>query len=162
MPTTTPGPVKLEIPRFYWIRLILSLRRRGQRRRESGAFLLAKKGSRKLVDFICYDDLDPHCLDEGYINFDCKFHVPLLKICRMRGLHVVADVHTHPGSWTGQSATDMNNPMFSIQGYTELILPRYGYCSIFSFSGVGAYRYEGGGTWFTYPGPTEALQFTLL
>ena len=154
--------MKLQIPRLLWVRLIQVLRQRGRRRRESGAFLLARYDKRKLVDFIPYDDLDSHCLDHGYITFDCKYHVPLLEICRKRGLYVVADVHTHPCHSTRQSKMDRDNPMFSIKGYTELIVPNYGYCSLVSFAGVGVYRYDGNGKWFTYPDPCEALEFTLL
>ena len=154
--------MKLQIPRWYWIRLICSLRTRGQKCRESGAFLLTRRGSPKLVEFVCYDDLDPNCLDSGYIDFDCKYHVPLLKFCRERGFHVVADVHTHPGSWTGQSELDKENPMFSIKGHLELIVPNYAYCSFFNFRGVGVYRYDGAKNWHAFNLPTEALEFTLL
>jgi proteasome lid subunit RPN8/RPN11 len=154
--------MKLQIPRLFWMRLIHVLRRRGQRRRESGAFLLGNYDKRKLVEFIPYDDLDPHCLDHGYITFDCKYHVPLLEICRQRGLHVLADVHTHPGRRTGQSEMDRDNPMFSIKGYTELIVPSFGYCSLISFAGVGVHRYDGNGKWFSYRSPNDALEFTLL
>jgi hypothetical protein len=154
--------MKLRIPRLYWIRLVRVLRQRGGRRRESGAFLLARHGDPRLVDFVPYDDLDPHCLDDGCINFDCKFHVALLEMCRRRGLYVIADVHTHPGRRTGQSKIDRANPMFSLKGYIELIVPNYGYCSLVSFAGVGVYRYEGNGNWFTYRRPSDALEFTLL
>jgi hypothetical protein len=154
--------MKLKIPRLSWIRLVHTLRQRGQRRRESGAFLLARKGDHKLVDFVPYDDLDPHCLDKGYIDFDCKFHVPLLEMCHKRGLFVIAGTHTHPGRNTGQSKTDVANPMFSIKDYTELIIPRYGHCSLVTFAGIGVYRYEGSGRWFTYRRSTDALEFTLL
>jgi hypothetical protein len=40
--------------------------------RESGAFLLGhrKDGRARIVDFILYDDLDPHALDTGIVRFD--------------------------------------------------------------------------------------------
>ena len=49
-----------------WWRLRRALRQRGRgASRESGAFLLGRQegGRRRIVDFVLYDDLDPHCLD---------------------------------------------------------------------------------------------------
>jgi proteasome lid subunit RPN8/RPN11 len=153
--------MKLKIPRLYWLCLVLKLRERGENRRESGAFLLARSGTNKLVWFICYDTLDPHCLDKGYITFDCKYHVPLLKYCRTHNLQVVADVHTHPGGWTEQSDMDKENPMFSVKGYMELIMPRYGYCSLFHAGGVGAFEYEGDNRWSANKA-NEMITFTTI
>ena len=122
---------------------------------------MARSGSSKLVWFICYDTLDPHCLDKGYIIFDCKYHVPLLKYCRTHNLQVVADVHTHPGGWTEQSDMDKENPMFSVKGYTELIIPRYGYCSLFHAGGIGAFEYEGDNRWSANKA-NEMITFTTI
>jgi proteasome lid subunit RPN8/RPN11 len=152
----------LEIPRLVWINLILNLRARGRRRRESGAFLLAQAGSNKITSFICYDDLDPNCLNRGYIDFDGSGFVPLWKHCAAENCRVIADVHTHPGDWVGQSETDLAHPMLPVEGHVALILPNYAHCSLFSFKGIGTYAYLGGDQWRTFKRPKMALKLTLL
>ena len=77
-----------------WRRLLARLRERGRRRsRESGAFLLGRRsdGRARVVDFVLYDDLDPHCLDTGIVRFDGRHFGALWDLCKVRGLTVVAD-----------------------------------------------------------------------
>ena len=109
-----------------WRRLTASLRERGQNAsRESGAFFLGYHepgGAARIVDFVLYDDLDPHSLDTGIIRFDGKYFGTLWAICRERNLTVVADVHVHPGG-SGQSQSDRAYPMVSQAGHLALILP---------------------------------------
>jgi len=82
---------------FLWRRLAAHLCERGRREtRESGAFLLGFQEPGQpawIVDFILYDDLDPHSLDTGIIRFDGRHFGKLWAICRERRLTVVADVH---------------------------------------------------------------------
>jgi proteasome lid subunit RPN8/RPN11 len=102
---------KIEINRLLWFNLTRGLHRRGENERESGAFLLAHDNDTKIVHFIYYDDLDPHALDTGIVRFDGAGYVKLWKICQKDKLHVVADIHTHPTKWTGQSELDVMHPM---------------------------------------------------
>ena len=93
---------------FLWHRLVAGLRERGRScSRESGAFLLGyrRDGRARIVDFILYDDLDPHALDTGIVRFDGRHFGALWDICKQRGLSVIADVHVHPGA-SGQSDSD--------------------------------------------------------
>ena len=80
---------KLSCSWFLWGRLIARLCERGRgETRESGAFLLGfqKPGQpARIVDFVLYDDLDPHSLDTGIIRFDGKYFGKLWAICRARG-----------------------------------------------------------------------------
>jgi hypothetical protein len=58
---------------WLWRRLLAGLRVRGRGIRESGAFLLGGRdaaGRRRIVDFLLYDDLDPHALDTGIVRLD--------------------------------------------------------------------------------------------
>jgi proteasome lid subunit RPN8/RPN11 len=107
---TTPA-AKIEINRLAWFKLTSELCRRGRNKRESGAFLLAHETSPKVVRTVYYDDLDSRCLNKGYIHFDGAGYVKLWQICRDEQLRVVADVHTHPSKWTGQSQSDEQNPI---------------------------------------------------
>lgn len=135
-----------------WRRLIGRLRERGRdRSRESGAFLLGRRsdGRARIVDFILYDDLDPHCLDTGIVRFDGRHFGALWSICKERGLTVVADVHVHPGG-AGQSDSDQAHPMISRAGHVAMILPRFA-AGRQPRRGIGIYRYLGGKRWSPVP-----------
>lgn len=145
-PTITEGS-ELLIGRAFWLRLMRGLRRRGGDVRESGAFLLAPFGSRRVSRAVYYDDLDRTCLDEGYIRFNGQGYMSLTKICQQASLRVIADVHTHPGGWTGQSESDRDNPMMARPGHIALIVPTYAKNNCLRLKGVGAYIYHGDGRW---------------
>ena len=133
---------------FLWRRLKIKLRERGHRcRRESGAFLLGHREDRRvrIVDFVLYDDLDPHALDSGIVRFDGRYFSDLWAICKSRGLTVVADVHVHPGG-SGQSDSDRAHPMISQAGHIALILPRFA-TGAQPRCDIGIYRYLGGKKW---------------
>jgi hypothetical protein len=118
---------KLAVPRGTWERGAAELARRGQGRRESGAFILGShRGGRRHADrFVFYDDLDPHCLDSGIVVFDGAVGFPKLwAICRQTDLDVVADVHTHGGLGAArQSGIDERNPMIARRGHIALVVP---------------------------------------
>jgi hypothetical protein len=136
-----------------WQRLTGRLRERGRHEsRESGAFLLGVQPPgqpARIVDFVLYDDLDPHSLDTGIIRFDGKHFGKLWSICRARGLTVVADVHVHPGG-SGQSASDKAHPMVTQAGHLALILPQFARAPI-RREEIGIYRYLGNQAWHTVP-----------
>jgi hypothetical protein len=61
---------------FLWARLVDDLRSRGNdRTRESGAFLLGYQdvGRARIMDYVLYDDLDPHCLNTGIVQFNGRY-----------------------------------------------------------------------------------------
>lgn len=141
---------KLEISYWRWICLVRQLQKRGGGRRESGAFLLARRGTSRITKFICYDDLDPSALDTGIIVFHGVGFVPLWDYCRKRGMRVVADVHTHGDRWTGQSNADRTHPMVGQKGHLSLIMPHFAERSLFSLRGVGMYEYLGNHEWMPH------------
>lgn len=132
---------------WLWARLLRDLRRRGRRRRESGAFLLSHQGSRKITRYVCYDDLDPTALDTGIIVFHGAGFVPLWDLCSREMMKVVADIHTHPDSWTGQSESDRTHPMIGQKGHVSLIAPYFAQRNLISLDGVGMYEYTGNHRW---------------
>ena len=135
-----------------WKRLLAGLRRRGWGRRESGAFLLGRRdadGRARILDFVLYDDLDPHCLDSGIVHFDGRYFSDLWAICDARKLTVVADVHTHPGG-AGQSDSDQAHPMIAQAGHLALILPNFAREPV-ERPQIGIYRYRGSKQWDTVP-----------
>src|SRR6185369_7768267 len=105
----------LFIPKKIWKELILELRKRGKGKRESGAFLIGTNNN--ITSFICYDDLDPYALNKGMITFHSEGFIPLFTYCEKNKTKVLADVHTHPGTWTNQSELDRTHPMFAVTGH---------------------------------------------
>ena len=139
-----------------WEELLHKLRERGGGIRESGAFLLGKVNStgRIATRIVLYDDLDPNCLNEGYVHFDGRHYGRLWDLCANASVSVVADVHTHPYG-PGQSHSDKTHPMVSIPGHIALIIPNYAQGSI-SVSDVGVYVYCGRHQWSTFRGHAAA------
>ena len=142
-----------------WQRLLRNLRERGRRKsQESGAFLLGYCLDRKvrIIDFVLYDDLDPHCLETGIVRFDGRYFGDLWTICQLKNLSVVADIHVHPGS-VAQSKSDRTHPMISTVGHLALILPHFASNPI-RRANIGIYRYMGSKRWATIS-PTNRRTF---
>lgn len=142
---------ELSLPRVVWAKLIDQLVSRGGNVRESGAFLLGNihEGRREAVSFALYDDLEPGCLDRGYVNFTAAGYRKLWPILKNTGLTVVADIHTHPRGAT-QSAIDRDNPMMPSAGHMALIVPNYARGRPTPIN-VSFNIYLGGGQWSAHP-----------
>jgi hypothetical protein len=133
-----------------WRRLLAGLRARGRGVRESGAFLLGTHDAavrRHIVDFVLYDDLDPHALDTGIVRLDGRHFGKLWDMCEAHGLTMVADVHTHPGG-AAQSGSDRAHPIIARAGHLALIVPNFAVAPVVR-EALGIYRYGGGGQWDT-------------
>jgi hypothetical protein len=139
-----------KINRFLWRKLILELRRRGKNRRESGAFLLGNAGSNRITRIVHYDDLDPHALDSGCVAIKGEGFARLWELCGNEKLEPIADIHTHGGSWTGQSGTDITNPFVAFPGHLSLIAPYFAQKNTWDMKGVGIYEYLGDHKWKTF------------
>lgn len=137
------------VPLLLWRRVLLELRARGQGRRESGAFLLGNRhaNSGRVTRFVCYDDLDPCAYQSGAITFHAAGYAALWAFCRQSNLQVLADVHTHPGTWVQQSGTDQRNPMVPVVGHTAVIVPIFGAAPWWTMKAAGVYQYLGDFTW---------------
>lgn len=142
----------ISVPLLLWARVIPQLRKRGQNRRESGAFLLGRwRGSfGKVSQFVCYDDLDPDAYQGGGIQFHKNGYAALWTLCREAALEVLCDVHTHPGTNVRQSPIDKNHPMIAVVGHTAMIVPSFAHTSRWSLNRVGVYEYLGGHRWRVY------------
>lgn len=127
--------------------------------RESGAFLLGLQSAdkRRIVRFAYYDDLDPHCLDDGYVNFDGRAYSKLWDLCRQTGLSVVADVHTHPGI-ARQSLLDQQNPMIAQAGHVAILVPNFAQQPERA-NKLGVYEYQGDYQWKEYYGQAATRYF---
>jgi len=137
----------LTIPILVWINLTKDLRKSGKGVNESGAFLLGEKGSSTISSYILYENLDPQCLDKGYIHFSGAYYVPLWEHCIEKKIQVLADVHTHPTKSVLQSTYDIYNPMISQQGHIAMIIPNFAKKRFQFISNVGVYKYLGSHKW---------------
>lgn len=160
--TTSRAPQpSLRIAAPLWRELLEQLRERGGGVRESGAFLLGTGTgpARVATRIVLYDDLDPDCLNEGYVHFDGRHYSQLWEICGAESLSVVADVHTHPHG-PEQSPSDRMHPMVSIPGHIALIVPNYAQPPV-AVSDVGVYIYRGRHRWTAYHGRAAPLVLTI-
>ena len=144
------APPRLRCGAAIWNEGVAELERRTLgARRESGAYLLGTHrpdGSRDVLDFIYYDDVDPEALSTGIVTIRETALPRLWEICRARGYGVVADVHVHPGGYD-QSQSDKANPVMPRAGHIALILPHFarnnprpGTIGMFEFLGSDRWR----------------------
>lgn len=142
-----------------WHALLGELRRRGEGRRESGAFLLGRtEGRRRRVEGIAYyDDVEPDSLRTGIVVFDGRGYGPLWALCRETGRSVVADVHTH-GGVARQSSLDRDNPMIATAGHVAIIVPSFAQDRV-RVTDLGVYEYEGAHRWRDLSGPRASEYF---
>lgn len=161
--TTSSAPrprLTIDVP--LWDELLSKLRERGGGFRESGAFLLGtdNDGDRVVRRIVLYDDLDPNCLNEGYVHFDGHCYGRLWELCAQASLSVVGDVHTHPYG-PGQSHSDKLHPMVSIPGHIALIVPNYAQ-GLIRASDIGVYVYHGRYRWTAYGGRGAGKVLNIL
>lgn len=139
----------LQIRRRTWCELIAELGLRGRGTRESGAFLLGHRRSRRarVTCVVYFDDLEPGSLN-GAVHLTHVAYSRLWELCRDMGLEVLGDVHTHPGPIVSQSNIDQDNPLVAQVGHVALIIPCYSQGSIRA-ADVGVYVYQGNDGWAT-------------
>ncbi len=152
----TKGPVtlnhRLKCLSEIWSQGLAELRRRGEGRRESGAFLLGTRNGdlRRIQRFIFYNDLDPLCLRTGIVIFHASGYGKLWRLCREMALTVVADIHTHP-KLAFQSMADRRHPMIATSGHIALIVPNFALCPV-RVQDLGIFEYKGDHKWIDHSG----------
>jgi proteasome lid subunit RPN8/RPN11 len=153
-----PTP-RLTCRKKLWRKIQSELRARGNGKIESGAFLLGRNlgGTREILDFIAYDDIDPNCL-QGDIQFDGSNMDMVWARCRAQAMDVVADIHTHPGGY-GQSSIDRANPMMPQKGHLALIMPNFA-DRLYLPGQIGIYEFLGPGRWVSHSALGSAF-FTI-
>jgi proteasome lid subunit RPN8/RPN11 len=123
---------------------------------------LGRPGSRRVTRFLCYDDLDETALDSGIIQVHATAFVRLWEICQSESLKVLADIHTHPSDWTGQSESDRTHPMVAHPGHVALILPNFAEPNHRALGGASIYEYLGDHRWKAWPAKSGLVKITLL
>ncbi len=141
---------RLRLNSGFFDSIVAEIHRRGDEKRESGAFLLgsiAPDGSRIADDVVYYEDLNPRCTQYGGIALDPDAFAEVWRIASERGKQVVADLHSHPGR-AEQSDIDKTHPVVALAGHVALIVPDFGRHGG-SRSGLGVFEYLGGHNWLT-------------
>lgn len=130
-----------------WSKLTAELHRRGKGIHESGAFLLGSRDGehRNVTDVVFYDDLDADAYRTGVCVLHADAFSKLWSICRVRGLTVVADIHTHPGA-AFQSHSDRTNPMIAREGHIAIIAPNFAAPPV-PWEQLGIFEYRGSHQW---------------
>lgn len=151
-PVVSHRAARLRVPKQVWQQLIEELDRRGEGRRESGAFLLGDRGdnSGRVRRVVYCDDLDPNSL-QGIICFSGFGYSALSDLCAEGKLSIVADAHTHPGASVRQSPSDQANPMAPKVGHVALIIPNFATRTV-TASDVGVHEYFGDAGWKSHFG----------
>ncbi|MBS1682166.1 MAG: hypothetical protein JST48_10665 [Bacteroidetes bacterium] len=140
-----PMQAKIILKKSLWEALYAELGKRGKGETESGAFLLSAENSMEIVEFVCYDDLEPGCLDSGGIHLTAKGFIKLWDYCFENKLEVRADIHTHPGRSTRQSYIDKDNPMIKIKGHIGIIVPHLALPPQCEMNALGIHEFMGNG-----------------
>lgn len=138
----------LELRRTLYDALIADLARSGRGVKESGAFLLGVLDGeqRRVISYLMYEQVAPESSRKhSYVAFTAQEMARAWDHCYAMGLHVVADVHTHPGG-PAQSVTDRTHPIVSVAGHVALIVPRFAQRAPEPID-LGVHIFEGSGRW---------------
>lgn len=141
---------KLQCSERVWLDGVAELRRRANGRSEAGAFLLGniKNDIRAIHRFLYYEDVDPHCFDNGIVEFDGRLLYLVHNECKKLGMRLVADIHVHPGGY-GQSSSDRANPMDPRSGHIAMILPNFA-VGKFQPGQFGIYEFQSRNKWINH------------
>jgi len=143
----TMSAPRLEVSAGLWAGLVDHLCSQGRGVRESGAFLLGRKGycGRQVTGFLPYEELQSNALQEDYVSLSAASFSKLWAICREHGVSVVADVHTHRLG-PQQSISDRTNPMIALKGHVGIIIPRFAQGKV-RLEDIGVHVYLGNHQW---------------
>jgi hypothetical protein len=67
-------------------------------------------------------------------------------IARVNGLrlHILAQLHGHPGEWVGHSEGDNRGAFMPYEGFYSIVVPWYGHNGLLPLQQCGVHRYENG------------------
>ena len=103
-----------------WRCIIRDLAARGDGERESGAFLLGHKNGqrREALDYVLYDDLEPGCLDGGFVQMSSIGFRRLGAEARNRLLRLRAEMKLPGKAWLQfDSQPQAGKTLFTVTAY---------------------------------------------
>lgn len=151
---------KIILPIWLWFKLMAGLKKRSNGCRESGGFLLAKSGEKRIIKVVFYDQFDKTVADSGIIQF--KGAISFYEFLAKTGMNVIADIHTHPTKNTSQSYSDQTHPMIRIKDHIAIIAPNYVVNPLIFPKHCSLYKYLGNFQWEKYNKADLPFQLTLI
>lgn len=131
-----------------WLETWQGLLKRGEGTREAACIWGGKRATTvdtaSSVTFL--DDLPGVRAGARYHQMTRATIGALFEILRRNGDMIVADIHTHPGPWTGLSRTDAASPIEFRPGLPAMVIPHYANATP-SLSELGLHEYVGDGRW---------------
>lgn len=133
-----------------WKETWAGLKIRGQESREALCVWAGDRKSQpwKVLEVVFLDDFPGV---EGFARFhrvSREAVTALFRCLHQKNLQLIADVHSHPGSWVGLSDIDMEHPLEFRVGFLSLVLPSYAIPKP-DIGAVGVHEYIGNMEWKT-------------
>ena len=137
----------IEIPGRLWTETIDGLRKRSKGREAACIWAGSRRsGVQEVKKVFFLDDL------VGVKGFARRHNVSrnainqLFEMLRDKKLSIIADLHTHPGTWVGLSEVDMSHPLEYRIGIIMAVIPYYAAVPI-EIENIGVHEYCGNGRW---------------
>lgn len=83
-----------------------------------------------------------------HVFFDASELGRASRLAHGLGMHLVAQVHSHPGRWTDHSDGD-DQLVVSSEGFFSLIVPNYGHGGVLPSEGAGIHQHQNG-RWYRH------------
>lgn len=153
---------RIELPAHLWEETMGGLAARSQGVREAACIWAGTRASDtcRASEVLFLDDLP------GAIGHARSHRTPrqaleaLFSHLRLKGLQIIADIHTHPGSWVGLSSEDRKHPIEFRVGLVAIIIPHFAQMAV-KLTEAGVHEYLGQQRWRQLP-PAEIRQrFTI-
>lgn len=139
---------RIIVSRTAWEQTWTGLLARGSGRRETACVWAGtREDACDVVRHVAFIDDQDEVRGAPYSHVAAPAAVArVLADLRMRGLVIVADLHTHPSNWVGLSDIDQANPIEFRVGLIALVLPNFASGERL-ISRVGVHEYVGEKRW---------------
>lgn len=145
------------VPRWVLDRSWQMLRQDGLKGVESTVLWGGRRfGSEAVVMAVVYPCGPDVALEPGYVHVGADTTAEMGRWLRAQSLTALAQVHTHPGGWTGHSPTDSDFSIASSEGFLSLVWPHYAARPVATTSELGIHQLLGG-RWEML-GPADAAE----
>ena len=101
-------------------------------------------GNEAVVMAVLYPCGRDVAFEAGFVHVGSDTTAEMGRWLRSQGLVALAQVHTHPGAWTGHSKTDDDFPIASSEGFLSLVWPHYAAKSVERIEELGVHQLIGG------------------
>jgi hypothetical protein len=82
--------------------------------------------------------------DPGRVHVSREAVLGVAKAGRRLGMAVLAQIHSHPGSWTEHSLGDDSMVLMPFEGMLSIVVPHYGQFGLRPIDSLGVHQFQGG------------------